>query len=365
MRRHCFLVVIVILFLSSCRQIVEQDFFPVPIEIVSAPDKEIFSYDDESFFCSSLGFSRIKDSVIISMERGSDSHLFSVTDMATDSIVGLFCQKGRANNELLDCIPISELYTDGDEDCCADLVSYLDSRLLTWNISESLRSGKDVYDNVVELKSGSGKFLPLMSLYRLDESRIITRNSVRSPKDGSPHEPPAYEMYDTDSGHKIREYAFINSVEAEDDDGDGYDSRTYVSMGDGIKPDGSKMFFAMAYMPVYGILDISSGDLDVFRIKGCRRFSPKERYKHFASIETDDCCIYALYQGTYINEHMLEVANELLVMDWQGRILHKYEIQPGVRSLVRDGAYLYFLKFDGNIFRIETSALNSERMSKH
>ena len=356
MRRRYFLFVLPILFLCSCNRIVEQDFFPVPIETVDVPEKKVISLSDESFFCSSMPFSLIKDSVIVSLERGTDTHLVSVTDMAKDSIMGLFCQKGRANNELLDCIPISELYSDSEENLCADLVSYKDSRLFKWNISESLKSGKDVYDKIVELKSGRGLFLPLMSLYRLDEKRIITRNSVRSPKEGSIHEPPAYEIYDTDSGQKMREYAFMNSVEAPDYDHDGYDDRAYVSMSDCIKPDRTKVAFAMSYMSVYGILDIESGKLDVFRVKRSRRFSATDRYRHFASLAADDSFIYALYRDG-ISREALEAYSLLYVIDWQGKIRHLFTVESGIWSIDLDGDLLYFLKRDGCIKYIHTSEL--------
>ncbi len=71
----------------------------------------------------------------------------------------------------------------------------------------------------------------------------------------------------------------------------------FVSMDYGMKPDGSKVVMAMSYSPQINVLDLASGSLACYRLKGLPRESTSRRIWYYASVCCDDNYIYALYNA--------------------------------------------------------------------
>ena len=74
------------------------------------------------------------------------------------------------------------------------------------------------------------------------------------------------------------------------------------SPNDACKPDGTKVVQAMLYLPQLNILDVETGQVVGFRMKGAPDFSIFEDEKdvyniYYIGVQADDNYIYALYWG--------------------------------------------------------------------
>lgn len=345
-----------LLLLPSCADNVrEQDFFRFRLCDVhpACPVVEL-----ETNVSETRAFSGpdciVRDSIMIALTR--TEHLFAVSDLSTGNPVGLFCRKGRSWNEPLSALPLSETYVKSG-DLVADVFSFMDSKLFVWNISQSMKTKTDVYENVIRLGDGRNAPVPWMSFYRLDDHSVIAYNSMQAAMSQYAENAPVYEIYDTSSGEKARELKLFNAVNAETDS-PMFTSKIFLSNVDCIKPDRSKLCFCMSYMPVYCILDIESGEAVGYRIKGLDAFAPREQRWHFADVQTDGKYIYALYSGEILfNEQGTDIPNILYVMDWDGNLKLKCRLGQRFTGLDVDNGCLYMGNPSGLTATVETERI--------
>lgn len=80
----------------------------------------------------------------------------------------------------------------------------------------------------------------------------------------------------------------------------------------------------MGKMSVFGVLDVASGKVRGFRLKGEPAFSTEESRLSFTGIYAQDQFIYALYLGKTEGELDPERSKTFLYkLDWDGHILKK------------------------------------------
>ena len=151
-----------------------------------------------------------------------------------------------------------------------------------------------------------------------------------------------YEVYDLGTGCLLRSYHLFNKVEFKTEDPD-YPAKTFLSQRDCIRPDGKKIAFGMNFMPQINILDIETGEAKGFSLKGRKEFSTKHKIWHFASLQADDDCIYALYYGkdlVYFDDNAFP--DQLYVFDWDGKPMKRFKLDKPFSGIHIDGSMLYF-----------------------
>lgn len=300
----------------------------------------------------------IKDSLVINSGNSSE-YLFHISGIDGD-LVGSFCRRGRAGNEPLSGLPLSETYfMDGD--LCADVYSFMDMKLFVWNITRSISEGRDIYEDIIQFKDeDEARLKPWMSLYRLDENRIIVYNSMQSGYSDTYVDTPSYQIYDLSEGRLSRQYDLFNIVDL-DPKNPMLTANAFLSSEDCIKPDRSKIAFAMSLMPVYCILDLSTGKAAGYRIKGLPGMRTDEYRWHFADIQADDDYIYALYSGEVMfNDEGTDVPDVLYVMDWDGNLLCRYDMSRRFSGLSLDGHKLYLTHYEGAVAVVDTDMIKRD-----
>ncbi|MCM1177406.1 MAG: hypothetical protein NC308_04400 [Clostridium sp.] len=221
--------------------------------------------------------------------ESSKEWIFTLTDIGTNEISGTFCKRGRGPEEFINVFPLQDFYIE-DRETKTLLFSYYDARLVTWNISKSMETGADVYENPVHIND-STKYFPLGSIHRLSRNEMLVLDTRQNPKSEKMAEPPVYAIYDMTDRKVSRKYELFRNpcVELK---GDALTSKSVLSLHDCIKPDGTRVAMAMGFSPQINILDIHTGECLGFRIKGATRFSPEHHTWHFTSAAADSRFIY-------------------------------------------------------------------------
>ena len=299
----------------------------------------------------------VRDTVIIALSR--TEYLFSISGLDGE-LSGGYCRRGRAWNEPLSGLPLSETYfMDGD--LCADVYSFMDMKLFVWNITRSISEGRDIYEDIIQFKDeDEARLKPWMSLYRLDEDRIIVYNSMQSGYGDGLVGVPDYQIYDLDTGTLQREYDLFNVVEKDPED-PVLSPSVFLTNVDCIKPDRSRIAFGMYFMPVFCILDIESGEAEGYRLKGHGGLDLQEAHRHFVDIQADDEYIYALYSGEVMfNDEGTDVPDMLYVMDWDGNLLCRYDMSRRFSGLSLDGHKLYLTHYEGAVAVVDTDMIKRD-----
>ncbi len=342
--------------IASCG-VVEQDFFYEDIDEVSIPDSQKITLDDSIRTSATLPMSYIMDSIVVSISRERHEYMFSITQLQNDSLIGLFCRRGRSDRELLDCLPVMNTYRNDEGDVCAGVFSYADGRLFLWNISKSMVEGRDVYEGLITLHNKTDDYV-FLSGYRANDSCVVANNSKQLPSIEYIVEPPRYEMYSINTGELLKSYNIFKKVNY-DTTNPLYTSKSFPGKFDCISPDGTKIAFGMAYMPVYGILDLISSDFKVFRIKGLKRFSTSVKNWHFCNLVSDNEYIYSLYYGLDISDPYSDRGSStLFVFDWDGNLISQYVLDKYVTEINLTNETLYFSHRNGVLFKLPISRLS-------
>lgn len=343
----------VMLLLACTRQPVEQAFFAFPLKTanIGYPEADYSCTDELPFFMPSSEC-LIFDTLILS--NGRKDYLFHLFSLNSGEPVGSFCMKGRSWNEPISAIAPSEIHSKG-KNHFVDVFSFMDGKLLEWNISASLREGKDIYERIVQLDSG--KFMPILSLWRLDDNHVLAFNSAQDPYEDNMESLPEYVIYNLSDGSVQQEFnVFVLPVFQESNSN--YTSKNIFSCVDCMKPDRKKLMFFMNTMPVYGIIDMQKRSVNCFYMADLKGFAPEEFRWHFADAVGDDDCVYVLYSGGILyDSDGAEIPKTLFTIGWDGTVLKKYNLDRNYTNLCRDSSNLYLTNPSGTSVRIPTGRL--------
>ncbi len=296
----------------------------------------------------------IKDSLVISSSR--NEYLFHISDLESGELTGSFCRRGRAGNEPLSAMPLSEVYQK-DGDLCADVCSFMNSKLFVWNITESIRQSKDVYNRIIDYSELKENGFGEMSWYRLSDNEMLSCNSMQDAKSPDAVDAPKYLIFNIENGTKVQEFDLFNFVEKETKN-PMFPSKVFLSGIDCMSPTKDRFFVGMSYMPVFCILDIERGKAKGFKVDGLKSFSPDENRWHFADVQSDKNYIYALYSGEMMfSPDGTDIPDTLYVIDWNGCLRLKCKLNHRFTGLNLDGDILYLTHFNGDMAKIETAEL--------
>lgn len=294
----------------------------------------------------------ITDTLILSNDR--KDYLFHLFSLNSGEPVGSFCTRGRSWNEPISAIAPSEIYHKG-EDMFVDVLSFMDGKLMEWNVSASLRERKDIYERIVQLDSG--RFMPLLSLWRLDDEHVLAFNSAQDPYKDTMESLPAFVIYNLSDGSVQQEYNVFLLADFQESNSN-FTSKNIISCVDCLKPDRKKLMFFMNTMPVYGIIDLQKRSVNCFHMADLERFDPEVFRWYFADVAGDDNCVYVLYSGGILyDSDGSELPKTLFTIGWDGTVLKKYNLDTSFTNLCHDGSYLYLTNTSGTGVRIQTERL--------
>jgi len=318
------LTIIVSFLVVSCRGISENDLLRFPVKETGDKIQPIAVFP-ESVFSETLnliGFKVLDDKLIACADYTTD-HCLDVIDLSSGEYLQGLCRKGRGPGEFLDISPLFSI-----EDQSVIVYDPGTGRLSMVSVRGD-NQGSVLHQIQIE-SSQNGMASLIMSLYKVKEDAVLAYNSIQGSSELVAIDNPYYALYDWNNGRERYEFnLFDASPLARSSE---WVSTTAFDLRDCINREKTTVCFAMGTMPVFGYLDIPSGKVKGFRLKGEPPFSMTENRQFFTGICAQGHFIYALYLGNANSELAADRSKtKLYKLDWEGHILNKYEM---------DGIYL-------------------------
>ena len=314
-----------------------------------------------------MTFSRVNnyvyDSLLISFLEAS-SHLVSVSDSRSDSLLGTFCPKGRSMDEPLNVIPSMDLFEE--QGAVKSLFfSYAsgNNRFFKWNVSESLIERKTLYDSVIQVESENGGILTAVSYYYLPGDKIIIHNCRQTINEWM-EEPPTYEVYSALTGKREKIYSPFALYEGKQTivENGLFSSKVYLTLEDCIKPTRDKLAFGMRFIPYLGVMDVNTGETRGVRLSGCPGLNTSRMFYYFMDLECNDEFIYALYCGSRSDSFKAPGSSEIFIFNWNCKLVGKLKVERA-HKLCLDGQVLYLHNYEsGKVYSIRLDLIKTSML---
>lgn len=322
----------------GCTQMDEGQLFTFPVEKLAD-----VSYADtlkSSLLLEDADLSEfiIVDSSVVSY-RMMGNDFMSITSLNPGDTLSLhLCHKGRGPGEFAVMTPSFDYY-DGH----LSLVDASYRKYYRLDFQKSLDSLKTMIDKEVQLAGNSHAIWPVISAFETGEERLLVHSSENL---GGR---PVFTLMDLRSGERVNEYDCFSPIPTERLKRLAWNSRTLLYSFDCINADRNMLFSAMVRIPQINILDLRSGSMKGFRLKGRPRLNRKQAYLHFMSVSAYHDRIYALYSGDKeIDNQMPTSPSSLYVFDWEGNIHAKYLLDGAYQRCFVTDTGIYLSKWDEN-----------------
>ena len=336
----------VITLFSSCQdRIDEQSFFVSPLKLVDdLPTKTLPTFVDTMDISPTRVFLWFAGDYMI-VEEDKNEGIYSVSDVTRDSLIGLFCEKGRGDGEPLDGFLIHKENEGKDQKVWFHSVMSRTSFL--WNVTQSIAQRKTVYDRVYPLKYDEEEYgTVLVQPFPLDDGTIVYRNLRQDGYKDWMIDAPRYDVFDLQSGERIR---LIEPFKQGDSDKiTAKHSKGLLNHDADIAPSKDIIAFGMNRFPIIGILDINSGETKFIRIKDFPNLDKEMSKLYFIAINCDESHIYLLSRDgvdTVAQPVSNPFASYLYVVDYDGTLRGKFKVEGS--------KYLSFDLDDGNLYYFE------------
>lgn len=288
------------------------------------------------------GFIAVYDSLMFFMNPKLPDQFFNLFNVDTGKEIGTFHNKGQGPNEFIGLSPIFQFYIDDDDDELKTLLfAPNEDKLLIWNISKTVKQRKTMIDTIVpytwneETKGASYKYI-----FRLNKDKILTSVQSHMTINDKMASLPFYQKRTIFSNELLKNYSIykqaIRNDEAE------IIPETFFASNEFLKPDGSKIVQAMLHLSQLNIMDIATGEVVGYRMKGSPNFSiftkkNKPLNKYHTRIQADDNYIYAAYWGKgQWGRYDIPFVNTIHVFDWYGNLIQRIITDQPVGEMTLD-----------------------------
>lgn len=291
----------------------------------------------------------VADSLIISYNiKPVENKFLTIYNLNTGKPLGNFCFNGRGPQEATSIMILRQIRRNDNSELVSDIYAYNDDKLLVWNITRSLQSGNDIYDSIIPIEwRNKYKTVCRFNFGINDDIKLL--NIPTADRFSDKITPMHYSLYSLKENREIKKFPVLLKPVISNTSGFSTEMLSYTE--DCIKPDFSKIAFGMTYAPVFGILDIKSGEIKTFLLDADFRFSDLTLGNNplwcFKNLQADNDRIYALYHGDYEPRTGMAKGNAgeslVYVFDWDGNLLQKMILDQDVycMSLDSERAVLY------------------------
>lgn len=306
----------------------------------------------------------VYDSLLFYYPYQTTKHFFEIYNLKNDSLLGNFCMRGGGPNETIGVAYICSFYMDKGS-LKTLLYAANERRLIEWNISKSLKLQTTINDTIIAYDWEVDNHTAIYNqIFRLDDSTIFVEMPQKKIRWNDKNVSlPAYEKRTIYTNEKIHSYPiFIDTPESE---GTEFISREeFLSTSSHTKPDSKKAVQSVRYLQQINIINLETGEVKGFRIKGTPDFSIFEKEitnvkKNYTNIETTNDYIYALYRGARMDESGDDIQSELHVFDWNGNLIHKYNLGEVVNQITLDPVNMILYGRNGSTEKIFHYDLNN------
>lgn len=357
LRRHAtisYLSSIVVLAVSfiSCSRVAEQDLLLFHVKEVGDVQQAVTVVPQKASDALYLAGFVVRGDELITAAGFMADYCVDVVNLSSGDVVRRLCRKGRGPGEFLSVSPFFSL-----EDSS---ITVFDAAVGA--VSEiPLDGDPSSVSPKVRLEAPPGKGTPaIMSTYKLSGPQVLAYNSIQGSAAFVSTDTPYYAIYNLDSGKEEREFRLFDTAPLETVNEEWIRMNTFALV-DCIDDAKGTVCFAMNTMPVYGFLDIRSGEVRGFRIKGAPAYSSEELNMCFTGICSQGRYLYALYFGKPSSQHQPGAGTVLYKLDWDGRILGKYGLDGLYRGCYATHDELFLSKVEDSqtvcLYRLKTSDL--------
>ncbi len=348
----------------SCRSNADERLFDGPIIVVEESERTIQLHGEHIYMdIPSTPVFCVHDSIIMFYQSSSMSDAaFTLANTRTGKSFGEFCPYGRGPNEAAEYSYFLDFFEEnGNQYCMA--YAYNDKKSLRkWNITESIKQGKTVFDTVFSLATRN-KF---MNAFKLEQGLLMYSLPMHLTLDRRQISNPFIELWSADGDSLIRRFDLFKE-EIPTNTSSPYSESAYLLTANCVKPDGKQIAMAMYALPQINIMDLESGKQIGYRLGRKPDFSLFYKnmsnaifysYRAFA----DDKYIYTL-NGAKPEKGQVQkdLLPTLYVFDWEGNNVCKCNFGQKVIRAAFDSksGLLYCMDEQWEIYRYDLKQIES------
>lgn len=266
------------------------------------------------------------DSLILFHNPKLKDKAFNINNINNLEEVGTFCEKGIGPNESVAFSPIYYFFKEGEE-LKTHLFAPNERKLFQWNITQSIQSQHTYYDTIIPFSFREKKsYAFFQQIFRITPDTVIAKVGVQAIGEDDATL-PFYQKLDIQTGHPNQEYRPFRKTIANEEATIIPEAFYYTYSA--IKPDKTLLAEAMRNLPQVNIINLRTGEIKGFRIKGGEDFSIfKKKNKtlkiHFCNLTADDNYIYAIYCGKNRPEKGEDFnVNTIYIFNWEGELKYR------------------------------------------
>lgn len=356
--------------------------FCVAMSIIGCGPKKVFLGELETFTLTDDTISVRADSVPIELYRSfcfavhdslffsyvttrNENCLFKVFHAETGELLGSCFPYGHGSGEYLAVSPIMQLYEDEGQ-LKSLIYAPNENKLMKWNVTKSVRTGKTVCDEVIDgidgrfsrfFYLGNETILTYIASVHISADDRITQSKwqVRTY--------PANELV-----KEFAEYQSINNKKSK------IILENFFYVFSGMKPDMKRMVEAMLYLPQINIMNTDKAESKGYLMKGSDGYSifhsdMAEAKEYYWGVQADDKNIFALWFGKKnTEENYVSGADELHVFDWNGNMVKRVKLSSPVHYMSLDtskGIIYGWNQGKDKVYRYRVGDMNVINHHKH
>lgn len=262
---------------------------------------------------------------------GKGSSFVSVSSLNTGEEIGEFCLRGRGPDENVMLMPFFQPDNSPDSVFIFDATR---SFLRIWDLNSSVAEHRDVYSGGIKLDNGNGTYMSSMSMYKLDDNRVLTYDTCQG-RSLTLSAVPRYWVFDYGTGEILDSIKCFHNVPLKNKS-KSYLPYSYVmSHYSCLDSRHETLYMAMYYLPLFSILNIQNGKAEGFAINDLPEQNGQDPIIYFTSITESDGFVYCLYFGDKQSSFLslnasesepLDVKSTLFVFNNEGKLCAKYKL---------------------------------------
>lgn len=262
---------------------------------------------------------------------GKGSSFVSVSSLNTGEEIGEFCLKGKGPDENVMLMPYFQPDNSPDSVFIFDATR---SFLRIWDLNSSVAEHRDVYSGGIKLDNGKGTYMSSMSMYKLDDKRVLTYDASHG-RSLDLARVPRYWVFDYGTGELLDSIKCFRDIPLKSKSATYLPNSFVMSHYSCLDSRHETLYMAMYYLPLFSILNIQNGKAKGFAIKDLPEQNDQDPIIYFTSISESEGFVYCLYFGDKQSSFLslnasesepLDVKSTLFVFNNEGKLCAKYKL---------------------------------------
>lgn len=335
--KKCISLIIILCFLNACKNLDDNlmgslDYTDMTEESCVIRGKKI----NAPLIASPLF--AVCDSLFISWDMKAKKNTFFLSNLHSGDMIGSFISHGNGGNEYIAMGPVERI--EFKEGCYKSLLyDPIKKEILVWNITESVRLGKDSIESRRHYVKLEPYDQPYSRIWQTSDSTYIGYATSYSLYPNILTKPAYWKM----GGHDLKASSCISLIKntIDNPDCEVFPEDFYTKPGK-MRPDNKKIVEGMSWLAQINIFDVETGDIKSYRLKGTPdsgifNTSMTDATYYYHDCVCDNKHIYALYCGKKRNDFKFEDGfQEVHEYDWDGKMLRRIMLDKPVTFMWLD-----------------------------